>query len=64
MSTSRRRLGTGPVTTRSTLSAESAPRLLAAERVGPDVLLEEAEHQGVTADWKGRRPLGSGAAGQ
>ena len=64
MSTMRRRLGTGPATTRSTPAADAGPRLLAAERVGPDVLLGEAEHQGVTLDRKGRRPLGSGATGQ
>ena len=59
MSTARRRLGTGPSTTRSTPSTDTAPRLLAAERVEPGALLGEVEHRDV-ADRKGRRNLGPG----
>ena len=62
MSTPRRRLGTGPSTTRSTPSTETSPRLLPAERVEPDALLGEVEHQDVAAR-KGRRNLGPGIAG-
>jgi hypothetical protein len=61
MSTTRRPLGTGPATTRSTPTADEAPRLLPAERVGPGPLLGEVEHQDVV-DRKGRRILGPGAA--
>lgn len=57
MSTLRRRLGTGPSTTRSTPSTDTAPRLLPAERVGPDALLGEVERQDLV-DRKGRRTLG------
>ncbi|HLU98798.1 MAG TPA: hypothetical protein VKZ89_18330 [Thermobifida alba] len=57
----RRRLGTGPSTTRSTSTTATAPRLLPAERADPDGLLEEAEHQDVPAP-KGRRNLGPGTA--
>ncbi|MEH0549245.1 hypothetical protein QA802_41275 [Streptomyces sp. B21-105] len=64
MSTMRRRLGTGPVTTSSTPSAESGPRLLPAERVEPDVLLDDVDHQAVAADRVGRRVLGSGPGGR
>jgi hypothetical protein len=61
MSTARRRLGTGPSTTRSTPTTDTAPRLLAAERVEPGALLGEVEHRDV-ADRKGRRILGPGIA--
>jgi hypothetical protein len=61
MSTARRRLGTGPSTTRSTTTA-AAPRLLPVERAEPDALLGEVERQDVTAR-KGRRNLGPGVAG-
>jgi hypothetical protein len=61
MSTARRRLGTGPSTTRSTPTTEASPRLLPAERVEPDALLGEVEHQDVVAR-KGRRTLGPGTA--
>ncbi|MGW1902953.1 hypothetical protein ACWCQB_37555 [Streptomyces hirsutus] len=61
MSTARRRLGTGPSTTRSTPTTDAAPRLLPAERVDPGALLGEVEHQDV-ADRKGRRNLGPGIA--
>jgi len=61
MSTTRRRLGTGPATTRSTPTTDTAPRLLAAERVEPGALLGEVEHRDV-ADRKGRRNLGPGIA--
>lgn len=59
MSTARRRLGTGPSTTRSTPTTDTAPRLLAAERIEPGALLGEVEHQDVAAR-KGRRNLGPG----
>ncbi|WP_405703585.1 hypothetical protein OG209_40795 (plasmid) [Streptomyces sp. NBC_01383] len=59
MSTTRRRLGTGPTTISSASSAEVTPRLLAAERGDPGQLVESAEHQTV-ADPKGRRALGPG----
>ncbi|MET7853644.1 hypothetical protein AB0D78_44820 [Streptomyces avermitilis] len=61
MSTTRRRLGTGPNTTTSTLTTDTGPRLLPAERVAPDAFLGEAEHQDL-AGRKGRRNLGSGIA--
>jgi hypothetical protein len=61
MSTMRRRLGSGPSTTRSTTTTDTGPRLLPAERVEPTALLGEVEHQDVT-DQKGRRILGSGTA--
>ena len=61
MSTMRRPLGTGPSTTRSTTSTDTAPRLLPVERAEPDALLGEVEHQGVAAR-KGRRNLGPGIA--
>jgi hypothetical protein len=59
MSTARRRLGTGPSTTRSTTTPDPSPRLLPAERVEPDALLGEVEHQDVAVR-KGRRDLGPG----
>jgi hypothetical protein len=55
----RRRLGTGPTSPRSTPTADTAPRLLAAERVEPGALLGEVEHRDVV-DRKGRRILGAG----
>ncbi|MER7938809.1 MULTISPECIES: hypothetical protein [unclassified Streptomyces] len=58
MSTARRRLGTGPSATTTTVPAGPAPRLLPAERVGA-VQLEDVEHQ-AAADRKGRRVLGPG----
>ena len=57
MSTARRRLGTGPMSTRTTAEEERAPRLLAAERVDPGQLLADAGHR-ETADRNGRRVLG------
>ncbi|MFC9179096.1 hypothetical protein, partial [Streptomyces sp. NPDC057107] len=57
--TARRRLGTGPSTTRSTTTTDAAPRLLPVERVVPDALLGDVEHQDVHAR-KGRRTLGPG----
>ncbi|MGO4422838.1 hypothetical protein AB4Z54_30085 [Streptomyces sp. MCAF7] len=57
--TARRQLGTGPSTTRSTPTTDTAPRLLPAERAEPDALLGDVEHQEV-ADRKGRRNLGPG----
>ncbi|MFF5379447.1 hypothetical protein [[Kitasatospora] papulosa] len=59
MSTTRRRLGTGPSTTESTASADPAPRLLPAERVEPKPLLDDNERQAVARP-KGRRALGQG----
>jgi hypothetical protein len=53
----RRRLGTGPTSTRTTPTTDTAPRLLAAERVEPGPLLAEAGHR-ETADRTGRRVLG------
>ena len=61
MSTTRRLLGTGPATTRSTPPTDTAPRLLAAERVEPGALLGEVEHRDVVTP-KGRRNLGPGTA--
>jgi hypothetical protein len=61
MSTARRRLGTGPSTTRSTPTTDTSPRLLPAERVEPGALLGEVEHRDVAAP-KGRRILGPGIA--
>lgn len=57
MSTARRRLGTGPTSTRTTPTTETAPRLLAAERADPGPLLGEAGHP-EAADRNGRRVLG------
>ncbi|WP_189554828.1 hypothetical protein [Streptomyces lavendofoliae] len=59
MSTTRRRLGTGPSTTRSTEPTDFSPRLLPVERVEPAALLDDGEHQDV-AERKGRRTLGRG----
>jgi hypothetical protein len=59
MSTARRRLGTGPSTTRSTTLTDTSPRLLPVERAEPDAVLEEVERSDA-ADRKGRRPLGTG----
>ncbi|WP_406145678.1 hypothetical protein [Streptomyces anulatus] len=61
MSTTRRRLGTGPSTTQNTSSADSALRLLPAERLGPEQRLDDDEHQ-APPDPKGRRALGPGTA--
>ncbi|MBK3540223.1 hypothetical protein JHN61_29275 [Streptomyces sp. MBT67] len=61
MSTARRRLGTGPSTTRTTPPDGPGPRLLPAERVEAGQLLDDVEHQAV-ADQKGRRVLGPGIA--
>ena len=58
----RRRLGTGPSTTRSMPTTETAPRLMPAERVEPDALLEEAERLQMP-DPNGRRTLGPGSSG-
>ncbi|MCT9144053.1 hypothetical protein [Streptomyces violarus] len=49
MTTPRRRLGTGPSTTRSTTPTDTAPRLLPAERVEADALLGDFKHQDVIA---------------
>jgi hypothetical protein len=62
MSTARRQLGTGPSTTRSTPTTDTAPRLLPVERAEPGALLGEVEHQDVAAR-KGRRNLGPGVVG-
>ncbi|MFD8822084.1 hypothetical protein ACFV1C_06970 [Streptomyces sp. NPDC059605] len=59
MTTTRRQLGTGPSTTRSTPTTNSSPRLLPVERVQPAALLEDNEHQDV-AERRGRRTLGRG----
>ncbi|MEU0023542.1 hypothetical protein ABZ173_38595 [Streptomyces rochei] len=59
MSTTRRQLGTGPSTTRSTPTTNFSPRLLPIERVEPAALLDDDEHQDV-AERKGRRTLGRG----
>ncbi|MFF7954163.1 hypothetical protein [Streptomyces griseorubiginosus] len=61
MSTTRRQLGTGPSTTRSTPTTDVSPRLLPVERVEPAALLDDGEHQDV-AERKGRRTLGHGTA--
>lgn len=57
----RRRLGTGPSTTRDVPLADSASRLLPAERVESAPLPDGDEHQ-AAADPKGRRALGPGIA--
>lgn len=62
MSTPRRSLGTGPSTTRSTPTTDTNPRLLPVERTEPGALLGEGERVQL-ADPKGRRALGTGAAG-
>ncbi|MFG3134485.1 hypothetical protein ACGFZU_43275 [Streptomyces tendae] len=59
MSTARRRLGTGPSTTRSTPTADASPRLLPVERTEPGALLGDVEHQDVAVP-NGRRILGPG----
>ncbi|MCL7370434.1 hypothetical protein [Streptomyces ardesiacus] len=59
MSTTRRQLGTGPSTSRSTEPVTFSPRLLPVERVEPAALLDDGEHQDV-AERKGRRALGLG----
>ncbi|MFZ3475442.1 hypothetical protein ACODT4_41355 [Streptomyces sp. 2.9] len=55
----RRRLGIGPSTTRTTPTDDPQPRLLPAERVDPGRLLDDVEHQAVV-EAKGRRTLGPG----
>ncbi|MFF5030361.1 hypothetical protein ACFY2J_40040 [Streptomyces collinus] len=60
MSTMRRQLGTGPSTATSTPPTGTGPRLLPAERVELEELLEDVERQDV-AELKGRRILGTGA---
>ncbi|MEU8967367.1 hypothetical protein AB0C89_37550 [Streptomyces sp. NPDC048491] len=60
MSTARRRLGTGPSATTTTVPAGPAPRLLPVERVEA-VQLEDVERQAV-ADRRGRRVLGPGVS--
>ncbi|MEW2498196.1 hypothetical protein AB0942_32370 [Streptomyces nodosus] len=59
MNTTRRHLGTGPSTTKSAPTADTAPRLLPVERIEPAALLDDGERQDV-AERKGRRPLGQG----
>ncbi|WUU86549.1 hypothetical protein OG790_34285 (plasmid) [Streptomyces cellulosae] len=59
MSTTRRQLGTGPSTARSTEPMTFSPRLLPVERVEPAALLDDIEHQDA-AERKGRRALGRG----
>ncbi|MFD7683069.1 hypothetical protein [Streptomyces sp. NPDC060187] len=62
MSTARRRLGTGPSTTRITPTPDGlAPRLLPAERIHEARLLDDAA-DGAVADGKGRRTLGPGTS--
>ncbi len=58
----RRPLGTGPSTARSTPSADTSPRLLPVERVEPDRLLEDDVADDVV-ERRDRRPLGPGAVG-
>lgn len=59
MSTMRRRLGTGPSTTKSTPTTDTTPRLLPIERAEPDTPLEKIERPDVDAR-KDRRNLGPG----
>lgn len=59
MSTERRRLGTGPSTTRSTTLTDTSPRLLPVERAEPGAVFKEVEPSDA-ADRNGRRTLGSG----
>ncbi|MGW1008216.1 hypothetical protein [Streptomyces sp. NPDC002520] len=60
MSTTRRRLGTGPVPSpRTTPETTPSPRLLPIERIGAGPLLGEVEHQDVALP-RGRRTLGPG----
>ncbi|KPI17209.1 hypothetical protein OK006_10538 [Actinobacteria bacterium OK006] len=47
MSTTRRSLGTGPTTLRSTSATDGPPRLLPVERAEPDALLRDDDHQDV-----------------
>ncbi|MFI1294155.1 hypothetical protein ACH4VM_38145 [Streptomyces sp. NPDC020792] len=61
MSTLRRALGTGPSTTRSTPTTDTALRLLPVERIEPAALLDDGERPDV-AERKGRRALGHGVA--
>ncbi|MGJ3558102.1 hypothetical protein ACR6C2_00755 [Streptomyces sp. INA 01156] len=62
MSSTRRQLGTGPSTTRSTEPTVFSPRLLPVERVEPAALLADGEHQDV-AEPNGRRILGTAPSG-
>ncbi|WP_433860268.1 hypothetical protein [Streptomyces kronopolitis] len=59
MSTTRRPLGTGPSTARSTPETTAAPRLLPVERLEATRLLANPEH-GDVAERRGRRTLGAG----
>ncbi|QEU83456.1 hypothetical protein OH738_39915 [Streptomyces hirsutus] len=61
MSTLRRPLGTGPSTTRSTPTTDTALRLLPVERIEPAALLDDGERPDV-AERNGRRTLGHGIA--
>lgn len=63
MSTTRRRLGTGPSTTRSTPTTDAGPRLLPIELLAPDALLDGSEYRG-PADRRSRRALGPRGAKQ
>ncbi|MGC9411250.1 hypothetical protein [Streptomyces sp. DZ1-3] len=65
MSTTRRRLGVGPSSIRSTPTDAAPQRLLPVERVEVEAEAlpeEDIEHQGVPVVRKGRRILGSGFA--
>ncbi|MEV8347152.1 hypothetical protein [Streptomyces niveus] len=63
MSTTRRRLGTGPITpTTDPVTAPATPRLLPVERVEREQLADVEHDQAVTAE-RGRRRLGSGGRG-
>jgi hypothetical protein len=59
VSSTRRQLGTGPSTARSTEPTDFSPRLLPVERLEPAALLDDGEHQDV-AERRGRRTLGPG----
>lgn len=63
MSTTRRRLGTGPTAISSTPSAEESPRLLPAERVDLGGLLKAPEQSDPELTRSRRRPLRSPAVG-
>ncbi|MER5537702.1 hypothetical protein [Streptomyces mirabilis] len=63
MSTTRRRLGTGPTAISSTPSAEESPRLLPVERVDLEGLLKAPEQSDPELTRSRRRPLRSPAVG-
>ncbi|MGW0630486.1 hypothetical protein [Streptomyces sp. NPDC002758] len=61
MSTTRRRLGTGPTTTPTAPGESAGRRLLPVERADPGALLDVQERAGVEPPAGRRRQLGDGA---